>query len=70
MLRSDLCNYNDAYIVAKFGKKLNALIMPTEEMKTQPSKTMLHLGHEYQKSITHSQTMQKILILLFGCIIF
>ena len=64
MSRSNLCDYIDAYIVVKGtvtaegdndAKKINRKLT---------LRIMLHLDHVYQKSITHLQRMQKILIFL------
>ena len=68
MLRSDLCDYSDANIVVE-KRKAEVLILIAQEIKTQLSREILHLGHAYQKLITYSQIMQKILILICQCII-
>ena len=64
MLRSDLCDYSDAYVVVK-GK---ITVEGENDAKTRNKKVIFknnaHLDHAYQKSIMHLQTMQKILILL------
>ena len=55
MLRSDLCNYSDAYIVAKGRITVEGVIMMIkQEIKSWSSKAMHHLDHDYQKLITHS----------------
>ena len=69
MLRSDLCDYSDAYIVVKGTINLGATGNNDMTEKVLHLKIMIHLGHAYQKSITHLKTMLKILILLCPCII-
>ena len=55
MLRSDLCDYSDAYIVAKGRITVEGVIMIIKQkIKSWSSKAMLHLDHNYQKLITHS----------------
>ena len=54
MLRSDLCDYSDTYIVVKGtisveGDEENK----KKKIKKYPLRIMLHLDHAYQKSITH-----------------
>ena len=51
MLRSNLCDYNDAYIVKI--KVLQVQIMVTKEIKSWLLRTMLHLDYAYQKLIKH-----------------
>ena len=51
MLRSDLCDYSDAYIVVK--ETINLLAAVANEMiklrKMLPLKIMLHLDNAFQK---------------------
>ena len=70
MLRSDLGDYNDAYIVVKGRITVRGKNNSKQRNKNIFFKDMLHLDHAYQKSITHWKMMQKILILLWQCIIF
>ena len=51
MLRSDLCEYSDAYIVVE-GRIIVEGNMLKQEIRSSSSKIMLHLDHAYQKSIT------------------
>ena len=64
MLRSNLCNYSDAYIVVK--EVIDILAAATNENynveKILRFKIMNHLGSAYKKLTTHLQTMQKILV--------
>ena len=69
MLRSDLCDYSDTYIVVKGRISVTGTNNVNRKKKKLTFKNMLRLDHGYQKSITHLQTMQKILILLCQCII-
>ena len=64
ILRSDLCDYSDAYIDVAGRISVKELIILTEEIKISSSRMMLHLGHAHQNLITHSLTTQKILLLL------
>ena len=63
MLRSDLCDYSDTYIVVK-GRI--SVLGTNASSRTH----LLHLVYAFQKSVMHLQAMQKILILLCQCIIF
>ena len=69
MLKSDLCDHSDAFIVAKGTITFEGDDDNKKEIKSYPLRIMLHLDHVYQKSTTHLYTMQKILILLCQCII-
>ena len=51
MLRSDLCDYSDAYIVVKGNITLHHLIK---------IKTMHHLSTAFQKSMVYKLTLLKI----------
>ena len=57
MLRSDLCDYSDAYIVVK--RRIDLLAAPANEMKIIKLRTMLrlkimlHLDHAFQKLTVH-----------------
>ena len=62
MFRSNLCDYSDIYIVVK-GEITARKIMGNNNANKR------NKNHPYQKSITHSLTIQKILILLCPCII-
>ena len=42
-------------------------MMIKKEIKNYPLRTMYHLDHAYQNSITHLKVIQKILILLLQC---
>ena len=65
MLRSDLYDYSDAYIVVKEREYvLQVVIMLTEEMNGQPLRIILHLHHAYQKLITHLQKMHLVIVML------
>ena len=68
MLRSDLCNYGDAYIVVKGRISVTGYENANRKNINQLSRIMLRLDHVYQKSITHLKEIQKILILLCRCI--
>ena len=93
MLRSDLCDYSDVYIVVKgeitvkgndnANKRNRKLIFknnaPFRSCISKINDTFIDIAedldivipmHAYQKSMIHSLTMQKILILLFPCIIY
>ena len=47
MLRSDLCDYSDSYIVVKL------IMNVVEEIKSQLSIITFHLDYAYPKSIPH-----------------
>ena len=47
MLRADLCDYSDAYILVK------GTITVEGDDDDKGLRIMLHLDHAYQKSITH-----------------
>ena len=67
MLRSDLCDYGDAYIVVKSRISVagtNNANSKNRKLTLRKITLMFHLDHKYQKPITHLQTMHKILILL------
>ena len=53
MLRSDLCDYSDAYIVVKEGTSVTGTDNANRRNKKLTPKIMLHLNHAYQKLITH-----------------
>ena len=53
MLRSDLCDYSDAYIVAKRTITAEGDDDNKKEVKNYPLIIMLHLDHVYQKSVIH-----------------
>ena len=61
MLRSELCNYRDAYIVLK--GRITVEGDSYDKTRNESSKIILRLDHAYQKSIPYLQTIQKILIL-------
>ena len=69
MLRSDLCDYSDAYIVVKGRISVASNNVDNRRNKKLTFKNNAPLDHVFQKSITHLLTMQKILILLCQCII-
>ena len=52
MVRLDLCNYSDTYIVIK-GKIAVEGTNDANKRKNPSLKIMLHLYHAYQKPITH-----------------
>ena len=54
MLRLDFCDYSDLYIDVKGIIYLGATGNNTMAQKGVSLKIMLHLGHAYKKSITHS----------------
>ena len=64
MSRSNLCDYIDAYIVVKGTVTVEGDNDAKKINRKLTLRIMLHLDHVYQKSITHLQTMQKILIFL------
>ena len=49
MLRSDLCDFNDAYIVVKGDITLKVIMMLIEEIKILHLKIMQHLSTAFQK---------------------
>ena len=51
MLRLDLCDYSDAFVVVKVTTDIRVV---RKNAIIQKVKIILHLGHAYQKSITHS----------------
>ena len=57
MLRSDLCDYSDVYIVVKGRITVEGDDDDDDddkkEIKNYPLRIMLHLDHVYQKSIIH-----------------
>ena len=53
MLRSDLCDYSDRYIVAKGRISVWATNPANRINKKLVLKTMVCLDHAYQKLITH-----------------
>ena len=53
-LRSDLCDYSDAYIVVRGRISVRGTNDVSRKNKNLTSRIMLHLDHVYQKSITHS----------------
>ena len=53
MLRSDLCDYSDAYIVVKGTITIERDGDNKKEIKNYPLRIMLYLDHAYQKSIRH-----------------
>ena len=64
MLRSDLCNFSDAYIVVKGTITVtdpdNAKKNPKQnKTKVLHLKTMYHLSTAFQKSVAYKLTMQK-----------
>ena len=69
MLRSDFCEYSDAYIAVKGRKTVEGTVANNKTNRLLAFKNNAPLCCAYQKSITHLQPMQKILILLCRCII-
>ena len=69
MLRSDLCDYSDAYLVVKVTLDPGIAGNNAMTKKMLYLKIMLSLGDAYQKLITHLYSMQKVLILLCHCIV-
>ena len=51
MLRWDICDYSDAYIVDKGKISVSGTNTANREIKSLG--IMLHWDHAYQKSITH-----------------
>ena len=64
MLRSDLCDYSDAYIVVKGRISVAGNNVDNRRNRKLTFKNGAPLDHVFQKSITYLLTMQKILILL------
>ena len=60
MVRPDLCDYSDAYVIVKGTIDHLASATNNVDEKVLYSKIMLNLDRAYQKIITHSQTMQKL----------
>ena len=54
MLRLDLCDYSDVYIVLKGIITVEGTNDVNKRSKNLTSKIMLHLDHAYQKLMTHS----------------
>ena len=69
ILKSNLCDYSDAYIVVKGRISVAGNNVDNRRNKKLTFKNNDPLDHVFQKSITHLLTMQKILILLCQCII-
>lgn len=63
MPRSDFSNYSGAYTIVKGTISVTGTNNVNRRKKA--SRIMLHLGHAQQKSVTHLQAMQKILV--FSC---
>ena len=53
MLRSDLCDYSNAYIVAKWTITVDGNYDNKKRDKKLPFKKDAHLDHAYQKSVTN-----------------
>ena len=53
MLRSDLCDYSDVYIVVKGRITVEGDDDDKKEIKNYPLRITLHLDYVYQKSIIH-----------------
>ena len=54
MIRSDLCDYSDAYILVKGTITVEGDDDDdTKEIENYPLRIMHHLDHAYKKSITH-----------------
>ena len=53
MLRSDFCDYSDAYIVVKRTITVEGNNVAKTRNKKFTFKDMLHFDHAYQKSVTH-----------------
>ena len=68
ILKSNLCDYSDAYIVVKGRISDGGNNVDNRRNKKLTFKNNASLDHVFQKSITF-MTMQKILILLCQCII-
>ena len=69
MSRLDLCGYCGLYIVVKGTVTVKGDNDAKIRNKKVTLRIILHLDHVYQKSITHLEKMQKILILLCHYII-
>ena len=54
MLKSDLCDYSDIYIVVKGTMTVEGDDDNKKEIKNYPLRIMLHLDHAFQKSMAHS----------------
>ena len=54
MLRSNVCDYNDAYIVLKRLITVEGTINTNKRIKKLVLRIIFHLDHLYHKSITHS----------------
>ena len=63
MLRSNVCDCSDAYIVLKRLITVEGTINANKRIKKLVLRIIFHLDHVYHKSITHSWTMRKIWIL-------
>ena len=59
ILRSDLCDFSDAYIVGKGDILLKAIVVPINEIKTLNLKAMHHLSTAFQKLMVYKLIMQK-----------
>ena len=72
MLRSDLCDYSDGYIVVKGRVSVRGIeeVKEIKGIKGYPSRIMFYLDHPYKKSISHLYTMRKVFILWYWCIIY
>ena len=64
MLRSNLCDYSDVYIVVRGRISVSGTNNVSKRNEIQLLRIMFGLDHAYQKSITHSLKIQEILILL------
>ena len=53
VLRSDLCNYSDAYVVVKGRTTVEEYNDDKTRNEMLIFKIMLHLDHAYQKSMTY-----------------
>ena len=60
MLRSDLCDFSDAYIVVKGTITVTDPDNARKERKVLHLKAMHHLSTAFQKSLVVKLTMQKI----------
>ena len=63
MLRSDLCDFSDAYIVVKGTITVTDPDNARKERKVLHLKAMHHLSTAFQKSLVVKLTMQKIQML-------
>ena len=68
MLRSDLCDYSDVYIVVKGRISVTGPNNANKRDKKLNFNSNAPFRYAYQKLIIHLYTMQKILILLCLCI--